>query len=88
MKRQVFIFEFPKTSTTIKAEVNPLCVKDMAIQYINKQETAFGDICLIREGVSEDIVAISCRVGDSSKVKFFTEDDSINKIKELEVCDE
>lgn len=88
MKRQVFIFEFPKTSTTIKAEVNPLCVKDMAIQYIDKQETAFGDICLIREGYSEDIVAIACRVGDSSKVKFFTEDDSINKIKELEVCNE
>lgn len=88
MKRQVFIFEFPKTSTTIKAEVNPLCVKDMAIQYIDKQETAFGDICLIREGCNEDIVAIACRVGDSSKVKFFTEDDSINKIKELEVCNE
>lgn len=84
MKKQVFIFEFPKANATIKVEVSPLCVKEMAIQYLKNQDVVFGSICLI-EDVEENILAIACySEGGRGGIKFFTEDDSVNDIKEME----
>lgn len=83
MKKQTFIFEFPKSRATINVETSPLCVKDLAIQYISKQESAFGDICLVKD-YQGNVLAIACSAkDDSSSVKFFTEDESINDIVSL-----
>lgn len=81
MKKQVFIFYFPMSRATINVETSPLCVKDLAIQYISKQGSVFGDICLIKDGYSNDIWAIACANSDFvDDVKFFTEDESVNDI--------
>lgn len=85
MKKQIFIFEFPKANATINAEVSPLCVKGMAIQYLKKQDAVFGDLCLIKDDKG-NVLAIACYAQeDSNVVKFFTEDESINNIKAMEV---
>lgn len=86
MKKKTFIFEFPNAKATINVETSPLCVKDLAIQYLDKQNLVFGTLCLIRDGFSEEILAIACYASaDNGKIKFFTEDESINDIVELHV---
>lgn len=88
MKKQTFIFEFPKANATINIEANPLCVKSMAIQYLKNQDAVFGDICLIKD-VNENVLAIACYAqADKNIVKFFTEDESINGIKPMEEVNE
>ncbi len=84
MKKQAFIFEFPRANATINAEVNPLCVKSMAIRYLKNQDSVFGDLCLIKD-YKGNVLAIACHAQeDSAEVKFFTEDESINDIKLIE----
>lgn len=83
MKKQTFIFEFPMSRATINVETNPLYVKDLAIRYISNQESAFGNICLIKD-ISGNVLAIACYAkDDSTAVKFFTEDESVNDIVSL-----
>lgn len=84
MKKQTFIFEFPRANATIKVEVNPLCVRSMAIRYLKNQDSVFGDLCIIKD-INENVLAIACHAQEcSSVVKFFTEDESINDIKLIE----
>lgn len=84
MEKKSFIFEFPRTKSTITVEASPLCVKDMAIKYLQNQGAVFGDLCIIRRGEDEDTLAIACWSSEMGDLKFFTEDDSLSDIREME----
>ena len=50
-----YILEFPMKNTYIKVSSNPIHVGSLACQYVDKQFTAFGTICIIREDRTSDV---------------------------------
>lgn len=87
MKKQEFIFVFPQSGEMFTKKMNPLVVKDAAVKYLKMQNEIRGDICIIKNA-HEDVVAMAYVSGDTMKVSFFTEDESVNDIKPIGVIEE
>ena len=86
MKKQEFIFVFPQSGETITRVMNPLAVKDAVVKYLKMQNEVRGDICIIRNSLNE-VVAMAY-VSETMKISFFTEDESVSDIKQIEVIEE
>lgn len=86
MKKQEFIFVFPQSGETITRVMNPLAVKDAVVKYLKMQNEVRGDICIIRNSLNE-VVAMAY-VSETMKISFFTEDESVSDIKQIEVVEE
>ena len=86
MKKQEFIFVFPQSGETITRVMNPLAVKDAVVKYLKVQNEVRGDICIIRNSLNE-VVAMAY-VSETMKISFFTEDESVSDIKQIEVVEE
>lgn len=64
-----YILEFPQKKILMRVSSNPMHIGLLAGQYVDKQFTAFGTICIIREDVhtdcdENDIIAVV--VGDKA----------------------
>ena len=86
MNKQEFIFVFPQSGETITKEMNPLAVKDAAINYLKTQNEVRGDICIIKDR-KDNVIAMGY-VSDNMKISFFTEDETVNDIKPIGVIEE
>lgn len=86
MKKQEFIFVFPQSGETITRVMNPLAVKDAVVKYLKMQNEVRGDICIILNSLNE-VVAMAY-VSETMKISFFTEDESVSDIKQIEVVEE
>lgn len=85
MKKQEYVFIFPKGMNgdkTINMRLNPLLVKDVAKQILESQPLVFGDTCIIQDNY-DNVLGIAYQ-GEKGGVKFYTEDDDVEQIKETE----
>lgn len=86
MKKQDYILTFPKGmcggDKTINLRLNPLMVKDVVKQIMVSQPLVFGDTCIIQDS-HNNVLGIAYQ-GEKGEVKFYTEDDDVEQIKETE----
>lgn len=77
-----YILEFPEKRAFVRVSVSPMQIRELAGQYVDRQSSAFGTICLVREDDSTEIgecpiVAIAVE-GKAGHPEFF--------IKESPIC--
>ena len=83
--KEDFILVFPKGmcgEKTIKVHVSPFSVRNVVKQILESQELVFGTICVVQDFYGS-VMMIACRT-ESKGIKFFTEDDDVEQIKETE----
>ncbi len=81
--KEDFILIFPKGmcgEKTIKVHVSPFTIKEVVKQILESQELVFGTICLVQD-VLDKVLMVAVK---ANGIKFFTEDDDIEQIKETE----
>lgn len=81
MKKQTFTFRFPQTGIVMTNSYNPLAVMGITKQILKNQYEVFGDTCMVFND-KQELIAMAY-IDEHLKVKFFTEDDSINCIRQL-----
>lgn len=85
MKKQDYVLIFPKGMSgdkTINLRINPLLVKDVVTQIMVSQPLVFGDTCIVQD-IHDNVLGIAYQ-GEKGGVRFFTEDDEVEQIKETE----
>lgn len=85
MKKQEYVLIFPKGmcgDKTINLRLNPLMVKDVAKQIMESQPLVFGDTCIIQDS-HNNVLGIAYQ-SEMGGIRFYTEDDDVEQIKETE----
>lgn len=85
MQKQDYVLIFPNGMSgekTIRLYLNPLMVKDVVKQIMESQPLVFGETCIIQDG-HNNVLGISYQ-GEKGGIRFYTEDDVVEKIKETE----
>lgn len=82
MKKEVkkdYILVFPKGmcgEQTIKIYVSPFAMQRIVTQILETQELVFGQICLVKDLLHDNILAIAVKY---SGVQFFLEDNDLSE---------